>query len=132
MNILLIDDDPGCLKSLASVLEMAKHVCQAFTVPAEALEAYRQKAFDVVITDLQMPVMNGIQVLQQIRSLNPDAKVIILTAYCDENAADAAMNNLAYSVLEKPLQLEEIITVLEEIEQDKAGPSAGRFGPEHE
>ena len=74
MNILLIDDDPGCLKSLASVLEAARHTCRTFTVPEEALDAYRQEAFDAVITDLWMPVMNGIQVLQQIQSLDPDAE----------------------------------------------------------
>lgn len=118
MNILLIDDDPDCLQSLAFLLKIEGHACQAFTAPEEALAAYRETGVDLVITDLRMPGINGIQVLQQVRSLNPDAKVVIFTAYWDEDVAIAAVNNRAHDFLGKPLNLEEILATIKRTEQE--------------
>jgi DNA-binding NtrC family response regulator len=118
MKILLIDDDEVSIKSLASFLEMIKHCCQAFTVPQQAIEAYRRNAYDVVITDMIMPGMNGLEVLQQVRSINPDAKTIIITGHVDAEIIIAALNNRAYAFLGKPLKIEELMTTLYRIEQE--------------
>jgi len=118
VNILLIEDDPSCLKSLVSALEIDGHVCHAFTKAEQALEAYQQAAFDVAITDMKMPGMNGIEVLQRIRGCNPDAKVVIITAYWDIDAVIAAMNNQACAFFCKPLKLADLMAVLEKIEQE--------------
>jgi DNA-binding NtrC family response regulator len=119
MNILLIDDDAGCLKSLTYVLEMGKHKCHAFTVPEQALCAYGQETYDAVITDMKMPGLNGVQVLQQIRSLNPEAEVIIVTADWDTESAIAAVNCGACAYLLKPLKLLDLMSVLKKLEQKK-------------
>jgi len=118
MKILMIDDDEVSTKSLASFLEMGNHCCQAFTVPQQAIEVYRQNAYDVVITDMIMPGMNGLKVLQQVRSINPDAKVIIVTGHLDVEIAIAALNNRAYAFLSKPLRIEELMATLDRIEQE--------------
>ena len=118
MNILLIDDDPDNLRILASILEINKHSCHTFTEPYHALDAYRQGTFDVVITDLIMPGMNGIQVLQRVRSLKPDAKVVIITGHMVTDSIIAALNNRAYAFLNKPLKIDDLMATLEKIEQE--------------
>jgi DNA-binding NtrC family response regulator len=117
MKILLIDDDAACLKHLAYVLEMGKHECHAFTVPEQALCAYGQETYDAVITDMGMPGLNGVQVLQQIRALNPEAEVIIVTGNWDTESAIAAVNCGACAYLIKPLKLLDLMSVLKRLEQ---------------
>ena len=83
MKILLIDDDEVGIKSLASFLEKDNHCCHAFTAPEQAIEAYRRNRYDFVIADMNMPGMNGLEVLQRVRSINTDAKVVIVTGHMD-------------------------------------------------
>jgi DNA-binding NtrC family response regulator len=116
VNILLIDDDSDCLEDLVAVLEPAGHRCDSHTLPVEAMEAYRKKEYHVVITDMKMPVMNGIEVLQRVKAINPGARVIINTGYGDVETAIAAVNHGAYAFFGKPLKLDELMEVLEKIE----------------
>ena len=119
MNILLIDDDPGSLDCLQSALELYGYNCKAFTLPVEAVEEYQKNAYDVVITDMRMPLMNGIQVLKKIRSINGEAKVIIITAYGDVETAVSAVNNHACAFFGKPLNFVELIETLKKIEHER-------------
>jgi len=118
LNILLIDDDNDCLRSMASVLNLARHACDMFGSPEQALKAYRRKTYDVVITDMIMPGMNGLQVLRQIRSINPDARVIIVTGHVEAEIIVAALNSRAYAFLGKPLKIDDLMEILEQIEQE--------------
>jgi DNA-binding NtrC family response regulator len=136
MKILLIDDDEVSIKNLASFLGMANNCCQAFTVPEQAIEAYRRNAYDVVITDMIMPGMNGLEVLQRVRSINPDAKVIVVTGHMDLGVIIAALNNRVYAFLGKPLRIEELMVALDRIEQEsrdleKAGCEHARLAMEY-
>jgi len=118
VNILLIDDDADCLDGLVTALEPAGYRCDKFTIPREALVAYQQDQYDVVITDMKMPGLNGIQVLKKVRSLNPEAKVIINTGYGDVDTAIAAVNNGAYAFFGKPIDLVDLMETLEKIERE--------------
>jgi len=131
MNILLIDDDAETLDNLQSVLEQCMHSCTCFTKPEEALEEYRNKTYDVVITDMRMPVMNGIQLLKNIRLINPEAKVIILTAFLDAETAIAASCNHAYALFNKPLNIISLVESLKRIENGeyKLAPSDSQLLP---
>jgi DNA-binding NtrC family response regulator len=121
MNILLIDDDADCLDGLATVLEPAGHNCNTYTVPEEALAAYQEERHHVVITDMKMPGLSGIDVLKIARSVNPEAKVIIATGYGDVETAIAACNNGAYAFFGKPINLNELMETLEKIEYELSG-----------
>lgn len=116
MKLLLIDDDVNCLEGLTSALEPAGYICGAFTNPEEAVENFRQKQYDVVITDMKMPGMNGIQVLKETRSLCPNTRVIIVTGFGDVETAIAAVNNGAYAFFGKPIDIDELMDTLEKIE----------------
>lgn len=116
MNILLIDDDSDCLEDLVSALEPAGHRCDKYNHPVKALEMYGCHPYDVVITDMKMPVMNGIEVLKKVREINPGARVIINTGYGDVETAILAVNHGAFAFFGKPIDLNELMAVLEKIE----------------
>jgi len=127
MKILLIDDDEINVKSLASFLEVGNHRCQVFTAPQQAMEEYRRNAYDVVITDMIMPGMNGLEVLQQARSVNPGARVIVVTGHIEAEIIIAALNNGACAFLSKPLKVEELMTALQRIEQENRDLERARW-----
>lgn len=120
MNILIIDDDPGCLDSLTSSLQLYSHNCEAHTNAVKAIEIYRDNhpKYDLVITDMKMPVMNGIEVLQKALEINKDAKVIIITAYGDVETAISAVNNHAYAFFGKPINFQELLENIERVENE--------------
>jgi len=118
LRILIIDDDPGCLDSLKSSLELSGYDCEAFTQPKKAVKAYKKSRHDIIITDMKMPTMTGLEVLKEIKSFNPDAKVIIITAYGDVETAIAAVNNHAYAFFGKPLNFPELMETIEKAEKD--------------
>ena len=121
MKIMLIDDDVSCTEGLSSALEPAGHTCRQFSDPVLAVEAYAKENFDVVITDMKMPGLNGIEVLKKIKALNKGARVIIVTGYGDVETAIAAVNNGAYAFFGKPVDICELIETLERIEDEIQG-----------
>lgn len=127
MKILLLDDDIDCLDGLATALEPSGHMCDSFTVPEKALDAYQQNQYDVVITDMKMPGMNGIEVLKKIRSLNPEARVIIVTGYGDVETAIAAVNNKAYAFFGKPIDINDLMETLTKIESEISGQTKAKI-----
>lgn len=118
MNILLVDDDADCLERLVSVLEPVGHRCEMFTVPERALEAYQQKQYDLIITDMKMPGLSGTDVLKKARSINPEARVIIVTGYGDVETTVTLLNNGACAFFDKPVEMEGLMLTLEKIEHE--------------
>ena len=117
MNIMLIDDDKDCLLGLSGAIEPAGYYCELFTVPEQAVAAYNPQKYDVIITDMKMPGLAGIQVLKIIKAHNPEAKVIIITGYGDVDTAIAAVNNGAYAFFGKPVNIAELMETLEKINE---------------
>ena len=115
MNVLLIDDDITCLKSIGKALTINGIPNRRFISPREAVDCYRSEHFDVVVTDLKMPEMNGIEVLKAIRTINPEANVIILTAYDDDDKKELAYQNGVHSFLHKSIPFENFLDVLMKI-----------------
>ena len=116
MNMMLIDDDQDCILGLAGVLEPTGHSCEMFTVPEQAVQLYDGQHYDIVITDMKMPGMNGIEVLRLIRERNPAAKVIIITGYGDAEGAMSAVKFGAYAFFCKPINVAELIEMIEKID----------------
>jgi len=108
-NILLVDDDPFILEGIGEDLESnGYHVTRAESGEI-ALALLESIDFDLVITDLVMDSTNGIQVLQKIKSLNPEVQVIILTGFGDIESAIEALRNQADDFLLKPCESQEMM-----------------------
>ena len=119
MRIMLIDDEQDCMESLAAALEPAGHQTEMFTLPVEAVGVYSKALYDVVITDMRMPRMTGIQVLRILRQLDPEAKVIIMTGYGDAETAISAVNEGAFAFFGKPVDIGELLEVLNKVGKEK-------------
>ncbi|MFC1563509.1 response regulator [candidate division KSB1 bacterium] len=118
MRVMLIDDDKEILKSLSDSLSLNGIYNTQFTSPVKAIKAYRSERFDVVITDLLMPEMNGLKVLQVLREYDSNACVIILTASNNIEHAVEALNNKAAAFILKPAGLDDLLSLLSEVKKE--------------
>ncbi len=111
-KILVVDDEKFIIKSLKQHLE--KEGCEVVTAESgeEGLEMYKSEAPDIVLLDLNMPGMGGIETLKAIRKLNSDAIVTIITAYGDIETAVSAIKMGAYDFVEKPFELNRISVLI--------------------
>ncbi len=108
INILIVDDDQGTCKVIANTLtECGYKVTTAFT-GEEAIEKARKQTFDILITDLKLPGIDGIEVLKKIKEGNIDICAIMITAYASVDTAIKALEEGAYDYITKPFDMEEI------------------------
>ena len=104
-NILIIDDDPDILDLLESILATEGYGVYRAADGNKALEVFRSRTVDLAITDLNMPGMGGLEVLSEIKRLDADVEVIVLTGNATlENAIQALKENGAFDYLTKPLE----------------------------
>jgi DNA-binding NtrC family response regulator len=115
-TILIVDDEEMVVTSLRALLstEMPHHVL-ALTSPKAALELIRQNPVDLVLSDFIMPEMDGLTFLKDVRSLYPEASLIILTGYADKQSAIRAINEVGlFQYLEKPWENEDLLHIIED------------------
>jgi len=105
LSILVVDDEKAMRKLLCDVLTGAGYKVEAVSSGKEALERVQQDKFSIVITDLKIPGMNGIEVLRKLKTINPDIIVIIITAYPSVESAIEAMREGAYDYIIKPFNI---------------------------
>ena len=111
-RILVIDDEEFITRTLKQHLE--KEGCEVSTASSgeEALEIFKAEVPDVVLLDLNMPGIGGIETLQTMRSINNDAAVIIITAHGDIVTAVSAIKSGAHDFIEKPFELDRISVLI--------------------
>ena len=106
-NILLIDDETIALSNLTHVLQREGYAVTACKSGEDGLAAIQKNAFDLVLTDLKMPGIDGIEVLRHIRATTPDVPVIMITGHATLDSAVEAMKAGAYHYIAKPFRLAE-------------------------
>ncbi len=106
-RILIVDDEETLTFSLYQSFILSKYPYEVLTAGSgeEALEKLGEKPFDLVITDIFLPGISGIDLLKYIREKMPEAKVIIITAYGSEQKREEAMSNGALMYIEKPFDI---------------------------
>lgn len=116
-QIMLVDDDVNYLKSLVRIFRgKSDYKVVAFNNAADALAEARQNDYDVIISDLRMPIVDGVTFLSQIKKKQPMAARIILSGFCDKEALYAAINVAhADRYLEKPCSPETLSKVVSEV-----------------
>jgi DNA-binding NtrC family response regulator len=111
-RILIVDDEESMGQFLSIMLKKEGHTVQAVNSGAAALKQLRSCSYDAVITDIQMPKMDGIQVLSGIKAIDATIPVIIMTAYASKQTAIEAVNKGAFHYLDKHAKNEEIKMVV--------------------
>jgi two-component system response regulator AtoC len=108
-RVLVVDDDPSLRYALQAVLGDAGLAVEACASGSAALAAFEARGADVVLTDLAMPEMDGLQVLERLRMQDPGVPVLMLTAHGSERVAVAAMKAGAYDYMPKPFDPDEVV-----------------------
>ncbi|MBI5553088.1 MAG: sigma-54-dependent Fis family transcriptional regulator [Desulfobacterales bacterium] len=107
-RILVVDDEAIARENLAYVLRKEGHTVVCAQDGAAALQALAQAAFDLVMTDLRMQHVDGMQVLAEVKKQQPSAEVIVITGYATVNTAVEAMRAGAFFYVSKPYQIEDV------------------------
>lgn len=118
-KILVVDDDQGMKELMEIMLLQEGYDVISTEEPLKAIELCRKTNFDLVITDLKMPKINGIEFLKLVKDHNPDTMVILITAYASGETAINAMKEGAYDYVEKGNSVDELRKVVQTALQKK-------------
>ncbi|MCD6526290.1 MAG: sigma-54-dependent Fis family transcriptional regulator [Desulfuromonas sp.] len=108
-RILLIDNEEGLCRMMEAVLSDSGYKIKSYTRSFEAVEDFNAGDYDLVISDIKMPGMDGLEVLQRIRSKDHAVQVIMITAYATVETSIQALRKGAYDMLTKPFEPEELL-----------------------
>ena len=111
-KLLIVDDDQAMRMALCESLESCGYEIDAVENGADALRQFSKRTFDLVLTDMKMPGMTGIEVLRGVKKMSPAVPVILITAYGTVNTAVEAMKEGAAEFIMKPFTLDEIESVV--------------------
>ncbi len=117
LSILIIDDEEAQLISLKSFLKRRNYEIFTASDGPEGLNIAQQNLINIVLTDFRMPEWDGFTVLNKIKELNPDIDVVVMTAYGNIENAVKLMKAGAYDYLTKPIDLDELETLIERIKE---------------
>ncbi len=113
-KILIIDDETDMLVMLEMLItDKTPHEVVTTNNPFEIEALLAQNDFNLVITDLKMPMLDGIEVLEAVKKNDPDIPVIVITAFGTLEAAEEAVHRGAYDFITKPFRKEQILVALE-------------------
>jgi two-component system response regulator PilR (NtrC family) len=111
-KILVVDDEPGMREFLEIMLEKDGYIVETAADGSKAIDKIENTLFDLAIVDIQMPGMNGIEVLKRVNEKSPETVVIMITAYASHETAIEAMKLGAYDYITKPFKIDEIKLVI--------------------
>jgi CheY-like chemotaxis protein len=113
-SLLVIDDEQMILDAIKIIFEDMGYEVVTTMVPADGIAAATSRHFDLILTDLRMPVSNGAEVTETIRAARPDARVLVITAFPNDPLVHRALDAGAIDILRKPFEIAKILDFLKE------------------
>lgn len=114
-TILVVDDEENAREGLSKILSKEGYVVETATNGKEAVDTIKRKIFDLVITDMRMPLMDGFEVLREIKKMDEGIGVIMITAYGEVESYLEAMNMGAFEYINKPVRVNELKRVITKV-----------------
>jgi two-component system, NtrC family, nitrogen regulation response regulator NtrX len=111
-KILVIDDERSIRNTLKDILEYEKYEVDLAEDGIKGLEKVKQTEFDIILCDIKMPGMDGIEVLEKIMEISPDSPVVMISGHGNIDTAVASIKKGAYDFIEKPLDLNRILITI--------------------
>lgn len=108
LEILILDDEPMVGQRLKPALVKEGYRVEAFTAPQEAVARLEEKNFDIVVTDIRMEELDGMQVLARVLQKSPATKVIMITGFATLEMAHESLNQGAFDFIAKPFRIGKI------------------------
>jgi DNA-binding NtrC family response regulator len=123
-DILIVDDEPIVGERLCAFIRKDGHRVETFVDPAAALNRLEEKDFDIVISDIRMGEIDGIQVMQKVFQKSRRTRVIMITGYATLELARESLTKGAFDFIAKPFKLKEIRRTIEKAVEllEKSGP----------
>ena len=112
-RIIFVDDDPNAGELMLRFSEEASYSCTVFRLPMMALEHFKNVGADLIVSDLRMPKMTGVELLEAVREHNPDIPFIIITGYANVDDAIEALRLGASDFIKKPFDMDELQILIE-------------------
>jgi DNA-binding NtrC family response regulator len=112
-QILIVDDEVDMLALLAMIItEKTNHKATTTNNPLEVPKLIKEGAFDLLIADLKMPGMDGIELVDEVRKIDKSIPILIITAYGSIESAEEAIHKGAYDYITKPFRKEQILIAI--------------------
>lgn len=114
-TILVVDDEENAREGLSKILSKEGYVVETAANGKEAIDTIKRQNFDLVITDMRMPLMDGFEVLREIKKMSDEIGVIMITAYGEVESYLEAMNMGAFEYINKPVRVNELKRVITKV-----------------
>lgn len=113
-QVLVVDDNRDLLDTFSRILEKRGYNVETADDGFAAVDKFRSQHFDIVLMDIIMPGLNGVETLKRIKSINPQTKVVLMTAYCDEKDLRTAEREGAFRAIHKPVDIQWLLNLIQE------------------
>jgi len=120
LRILVVDDDHRMARTLVDILKLSGFAAEAAYSGQEALEKVKVNPYHIVLTDVKMPLMNGVELNHAIRALDPDLPVVLMTAYANDDLITTGLEEGAIAALTKPLNLDMLLSFFSSIRKERS------------
>ena len=116
-SILIVDDDLGMSETLSDILGELGFKVAVANDGFKAIKMVNKDDYNMALIDIMMPGINGVEIFKEIKNIRPAMKVIMMTAYSVEDLVKEALKECAYGIIYKPLNIDDILNIIEKIEK---------------
>ncbi len=113
-RVLVVDDNSDLLETFSLILKRRGYDVDTAADGVSALNMFKTGQYDITLMDIVMPRMNGVEAFKKIRKINPEARVILMTAYFEDEQISNALDEGAYSAVHKPIDIDRLMKLLKE------------------
>lgn len=114
-SILIVDDNVSLIKTMSFILHRKGYDVVTTRDGQEAIKRVKCRSFDIAFIDIRMPVMSGVEVYKRLKKIGPETVAVMITAYAVEDMIQEALQEGAYGVIYKPIDMEETLKLIDEI-----------------
>jgi DNA-binding NtrC family response regulator len=118
LNVLVVDDEPIVGKRLKPALEKSGYSVKVCETGADALKRINEEKFDIVVTDVRMDEIDGMEILSRVTEKSPETRVIIITGYATIELAREAIAKGAFDFIAKPFKPNELREIIQKAAED--------------
>ncbi len=112
LKILVVDDNEKFCQNMTDILELKDYEVMTAYDGFQGLDLVRQNGFDLVLMDVRMPAMNGVETFKRLKKIAPDTRVIMVTAFSVEDLVREALREGAFGALKKPLDFDKLFELI--------------------
>ena len=118
MRILVVDDNVDLADSICDALLLENYTVDSAYDGERALELFQENSYDLAFLDVKLPGKNGVECFMEMRVMQPECKVVIMTGYRVEELVQQAIDHGALRIMHKPFEMEEVYSLVEEVKPD--------------